>query len=91
MRCTRCLNVHLTTEEFRGQIIDSCPRCQGVWLSRQDFDQLIAARSPLRRGAYAAPSQSTDRDRYYDGPSHDSSGRLRAQGRRRSWLSEIFD
>jgi Zn-finger nucleic acid-binding protein len=91
MRCSRCLNVHLTTEEFRGQIIDSCPRCNGVWLSRQDFDQLIADRSRQRPGAYQQAPPPASQDRYYDGPSHDSSGRLRVPGRRRSWLSEIFD
>jgi len=50
MRCVHCLNVYLLTEEFRGQIIDSCPRCHGVWLTREEFDQLVACRAPPQRG-----------------------------------------
>jgi Zn-finger nucleic acid-binding protein len=94
MRCARCLDVHLITEEFQGQIIDACPRCHGVWLPRNDFDQLIARRGPPQRGAPAydqrhAPGPAYDERQY--GSSHDSSGRLRVPGRRRSWLSELFD
>ena len=86
MRCARCLDVHLTTEEFQGQIIDTCPRCHGVWLARHDFDGLIARRGPpprMRQEGYYEPR--------HDRRSHDSSGRLPAAGRRRSWLSDLFD
>ena len=84
MRCARCLDVHLVTEEFQGQIIDACPRCHGVWLTRHDFDQFITRRGPPQR---AAPAY----DQRDYGRSHDSSGRLPVSGRRRSWLSDLFD
>jgi uncharacterized protein len=94
MRCSRCLDVHLVTEEFQGQIIDACPRCHGVWLTRQDFDQFIARRGPPQRGGPAYDQRGYDQ-RGYDqrgqATSHDSSGRLPIPGRRRSWLSDLFD
>lgn len=87
MRCARCLDVHLVTEEFHGQIIDACPRCHGVWLTRQDFDQFIGRRGATRA---APPYEPRRRDHGY-ADSHDSSGRLPTQKRRSSWLSELFD
>lgn len=99
MRCARCLDVHLVTEEFQGQIIDACPRCHGVWLTRHDFDQFIARRGPPPRGGPVYDHRGHDQRGYdqrgYDqrgqATSHDSSGRLQIPGRRRSWLSELFD
>lgn len=96
MRCARCLDVHLTTEEFQGQIIDACPRCHGVWLARHDFDALIARRGPPPRPAQSYDDRRhshDDRRHSHDDRrhSHDSSARLPAQGRRRSWLSDLFD
>ncbi len=107
MRCTRCLNVHLTTEDFRGQIIDACPRCHGVWLSREDFERLTAGAStslPVRSrhddgqrdGRYhddrrSEPYADPRYDQRYDRRSSDSSGRLPVQGRRRSWLHGITE
>jgi Zn-finger nucleic acid-binding protein len=101
VRCTRCLNVHLVAEEFRGQLIEVCPRCHGVWLPRADFDRLVAGADkdpppPRRRRSHDHRDDyySDDDVRYDRRASHDSSGRLPAQGRRRSWLhgiSELFD
>ncbi len=87
MRCARCLDIHLTTEEFQGQIIDTCPRCHGVWLARHDFDGLIARRGPPLRPR----NESYHEPRHDQRNSHDSSARLPVAGRRRSWLSDLFD
>lgn len=87
MRCARCLDSHLVTEEFHGQMIDACPRCHGVWLTRQDFEQFIGRRGPAR----PAPAYEQRRRDHGYANSHDSSGRLPAHGRRRSWLSDLFD
>lgn len=99
MRCVRCLDAHLVAEEFQGQIIDVCPRCHGVWLPRHEFDALIARRvgagpSPRDDRRFDRRDERYDRrDARYDQDhrSHDSSARLPVQGRRKSWLMELFD
>jgi Zn-finger nucleic acid-binding protein len=91
MRCARCLDVHLTTEEFQGHIIETCPRCYGVWLMRHDFDTLIARRGPPPRPAPMYEDRRPSHEDRRSDRSHDSSARLPAYGRRRSWLSDLFD
>ncbi len=67
MRCTRCLNLTLTTEDFHGQIIDTCPRCHGVWLSREEFERLVAHARTMPPPARARRDDDP-RDRgYHDG------------------------
>jgi uncharacterized protein len=107
MRCTRCLNVHLEPEEISGQLYETCPRCRGVWLSRQEFDEILAQRStavrapetfrdqPRDRDRDRDRERDRDRDRAYDNDRysrhHDSSGRLPSQRGRKSLLGQISD
>lgn len=37
----------LEETDFRGEAIDVCPRCQGMWLDRPQYEKLTSARSAL--------------------------------------------
>jgi uncharacterized protein len=90
MRCPTCPEATLVMTERQGIEIDYCPQCRGVWLDRGELDKIIE-RSGATGGpgsAAAAPQQAAQQPTYRHG---DSSGRLHSQGRRKSWLSSLFD
>ena len=42
--CPLC-TVELEAFDFKGDIIDKCPKCQGIWLGSSDFRKLTSERS----------------------------------------------
>jgi Zn-finger nucleic acid-binding protein len=39
MKCPKC-NVDLKTQNDRGVVVEACPKCQGMWLTPAELDQL---------------------------------------------------
>ena len=88
MKCPTCPDAVLVMADRQGIEIDYCSQCRGVWLDRGELDKLIerattAAPSPDRSAA--APSRPDFVDSDY------RSGRGHYGGRKKSWLSDIFD
>lgn len=99
MQCPHCPETTLVMSDRQGIEIDYCPKCRGVWLDRGELDKLIersttaqpAAAAPVAAAAApAAAPQQPYRPDFVDsdwGKRHGSHG----HGRRKNWLSEIFD
>lgn len=98
MNCPRCSDTILTMSHRTGIEIDFCPKCRGIWLDRGELDKIVE-RSEIER--ISERSERSNRGSRSEHPSDESgrysresdeSGRYRSdQGRRRSWLSELFD
>ncbi len=94
MNCPSCPSTTLVMADRQGVEIDYCPQCRGVWLDRGELDKLIE-----RAGAMAAPAAPAAAASALPPPQHrpdfvDSDyGRkgYHPGGRRKSWLSDIFD
>ncbi len=90
MKCPNC-NVTLLITERQGTEIDYCPECRGVWLERGKLDKLIE-----KVTATTAPVRQQHPDYYPDHRGHDHDhddehGRRGSHGRKRGWISELFD
>ena len=88
MKCPSCTETALVMSERQGVEIDYCPQCRGVWLDRGELDKLIersvtTASTPTRSADAQLRPQFADSD--YD------RGRGLHGGRKKSWLSDIFD
>ena len=97
MKCPTCPDTALVMTDRQGVEIDYCPQCRGVWLDRGELDKLIdraatAAPAPNRNAAAGSQSGFVDsgyRDDRND--RNDRDARSHHSGRRKSWLSDIFD
>ncbi|HSI56030.1 MAG TPA: zf-TFIIB domain-containing protein [Ideonella sp.] len=95
MKCPTCPDSTLVMSDRQGVEIDYCPQCRGVWLDRGELDKLIERSSiqptqqaqPQAPAAAARPRQPDFVDSDYR--SHGGQGPYR--GRKKSWLSDIFD
>ena len=91
MKCPSCPDTALLMTDRQGVEIDYCPQCRGVWLDRGELDKLIERAAtmppaPDRNAAVRSRPDFVDSDyRGYRG-THGNHG-----GRRKSWLSDIFD
>ena len=88
MKCPTCPDAALVMSDRQGVEIDYCPQCRGVWLDRGELDKLIeraATAAPAPDHNAAARSQPDFVDSDYRG------ARGNHGGRRKSWLSDIFD
>ena len=88
MKCPSCPESALVMSDRQGVEIDYCPNCRGVWLDRGELDKLI------ERSASAAPARSAamGNERHPEFVDSDyRQDRNRNTGRRKSWLSDIFD
>ncbi len=88
MKCPSCPESALVMTDRQGVEIDYCPTCRGVWLDRGELDKLIersASATPARPDAtgHGRQPEFVDSDYRQD--------RYRNTGRRKSWLSDIFD
>ena len=88
MKCPTCKDTALVMSDRQGVEIDYCPQCRGVWLDRGELDKLIErsatmAPAPVANAAASTPPQFADSDYEH--------GRGAQGGRKRSWLSNIFD
>jgi Zn-finger nucleic acid-binding protein len=91
MKCPSCPDTTLVMSDRQGVEIDYCPACRGIWLDRGELDKLLdRAAAPLPAASAAAPtSRSHQQPDFEDSDFRD---RQRYQhGRKKSWLSEIFD
>jgi len=88
MKCPTCPDATLVMTDRQSVEIDYCPACRGVWLDRGELDKLI------ERSAATAPVRSEDASSGRQPDFVDSDfrqDRNRNTGRRKSWLSDIFD
>ena len=89
MQCPHCTETALVMSDRQGVEIDYCPKCRGVWLDRGELDKLIERSAtmapPAQAGNGAARSQPQFADSDYE------QGRGSHGGRKKSWLSNIFD
>lgn len=88
MKCPTCPESGLVMADRQGVEIDYCPACRGIWLDRGELDKLIersASATPPRPDAmsHGRPTEFVDSDYPHD--------RSRNTGRKKSWLSDIFD
>ena len=88
MKCPTCPDAALVMTDRQGVEIDYCPACRGVWLDRGELDKLIE-RSVSTAPASAGAASHGRRPEFVD--SDYRQGRSRNTGRRKSWLSDIFD
>ncbi|MDH4450218.1 MAG: zf-TFIIB domain-containing protein [Rhodoferax sp.] len=87
MKCPHCTDSTLVMTERQGVEIDYCPTCRGIWLDRGELDKLLdkAPAAPVA----ARPSHAPTHRDFEDSDFH---GHKRyPQGRKKSWLHEIFD
>ena len=92
MKCPNCSDSTLVMTERQGVEIDYCPACRGVWLDRGELDKLLdrapTAQAPTAYAGGQAPPSPRQPD------FEDSDFRRRQphqQGRKKSWLNDIFD
>lgn len=89
MKCPTCTDTALVMSDRQGVEIDYCPQCRGVWLDRGELDKLIERSAtlapPAPTGDTAVRSQPQFADSDYE------HGRGPQGGRKKSWLSNIFD
>lgn len=89
MKCPKC-NISLLMSEKQGIEIDYCPDCRGIWLDRGELEKLIekSASEPLVGRDYQRHYKN-DHDNHHTDSHHD--GHYPKYGRRRNFLSELFD
>ena len=84
MQCPTCASELRLTERHHIEI-DYCPQCRGVWLDRGELDKIIErATTRTAPRSYAEPDAFADWER-------DDDKHYERKGRRRSFLSELFD
>ena len=95
MKCPNCPDSTLVMSDRQGVEIDYCPACRGIWLDRGELDKLLE-----RSAAMSAPPPTPVVDaspaaQYRKQPDFEDSDFRKSQqyqrGRKKSWLSEIFD
>lgn len=92
MKCPTCPDATLVMTDRQGVEIDYCPTCRGIWLDRGELDKLLdrAAMAAAPSTPVSAPaSRGRPQPDFEDSDYRD--GRRYAHGRKKSWLSEIFD
>ena len=89
MVCPRC-NAELLTSDRQGVEIDHCPQCKGIWLDRGELDVLIEKTTQLMNRYQSRDDEYEFRkghdyhkEKKHDGNTH--------QGRKKNFLSELFD
>lgn len=92
MKCPSCPDTTLVMSDRQGVEIDYCPSCRGIWLDRGELDKLLdrAATAVAPSAVTAAPMAKGRQQPDFE----DSDFRERQRyphGRKKSWLSEIFD
>lgn len=88
MNCPRC-NVTLLMTDRQGVEIDYCPQCRGIWLDRGELEKIIER-------SYAPENQTGgffggDGHHYEKHDGHNDSHGYNKYGRKKNFLSELFD
>ena len=73
----------LVMTERQGVEIDYCPKCRGVWLDRGELDKILSRAEQFEAGRARPPEAEPapyreDQNRHY-------------RGKKRHWLSDMFD
>jgi Ca2+-transporting ATPase len=93
MKCPGCkTDVNLLMTERQGVEIDYCPECRGIWLDRGELDKIIersmtVSDSPAEGRFYGRD----DHEHKEHGYEHGHHGHQGHYGRKRNWLSDLFD
>ncbi|WP_296509501.1 zf-TFIIB domain-containing protein [Rhodoferax sp.] len=92
MKCPHCPDSTLVMTDRQGVEIDYCPTCRGIWLDRGELDKLLdkAAGSPAASAMPASRAAPPPRHRDFEDSDYHEHKRY-PQGRKKSWLHEIFD
>lgn len=99
--CPRC-GVTLTMTDRHGIEIDYCPQCRGVWLDRGELDKIVerASLAPPAQpappaGGWTQPAAPAYQPQPGYPPQQPQQGwyddRRHHGGKRKNWLSELFD
>ncbi len=104
MQCPVCVTVELRLAERSGVEIDYCPKCRGIWLDRGELDKLIERADrdmpyieppPKAKRGEEPPDlldlEFAERRRMDAGHYRDDDRDERSRGKRKSFLSELFD
>jgi Zn-finger nucleic acid-binding protein len=88
MKCPIC-NVPLLMSEKQGIEIDYCPTCRGIWLDRGELEKIIerTINSENRGGQLS----NEDSQNYNRSQEIDYDDRGSKYGKKRNFLSELFD
>ena len=94
MKCPKC-NITLLMSEKQGIEIDYCPDCRGIWLDRGELEKIIERTASMEVGSDQQSRPLRDEhyknhDGHYDHDDHDNRYGYK-HGRRRNFLSELFD
>lgn len=92
MNCPKC-NVSLIMSERQGVEIDYCPQCRGIWLDRGELDKIIerSAEYQVNQGFQDRPEKDMPFFDHHDHKNHHDKHNPYYQGRRKSWLQDLFD
>jgi uncharacterized protein len=92
MKCPTCPDTNLVMADRQGVEIDYCPACRGIWLDRGELDKLLdrAAIATAPAAPVHAPEASSRQQPDFEDSDYRQGRRYRG-GRKKSWLSEIFD
>jgi uncharacterized protein len=93
MKCPSCPDTTLVMADRQGVEIDYCPACRGIWLDRGELDKLLdraAAATPVPAAAVPARTQANYRQPDFEDSDYRKRGGY-GNGRKKSWLNEIFD
>jgi Zn-finger nucleic acid-binding protein len=92
MKCPHCPDSTLVMTDRQGVEIDYCPTCRGIWLDRGELDKLLdkATDSPAASAMPASRAAPPPRHRDFEDSDYHEHKRY-PQGRKKSWLHEIFD
>jgi Zn-finger nucleic acid-binding protein len=89
MKCPIC-NVVLLMSEKQGIEIDYCPTCRGVWLDRGELEKIIE-RTIYSENRSGQLSNADDQNDNGWKETHNNDSRGSKYGRKRNFLSELFD
>lgn len=88
MKCPTCPDTALVMSDRQGVEIDYCPQCRGVWLDRGELDKVIE-RSTVEEPVATRQTSARSRPDFVDSDNYGVRGHH--AGRKKSWMSEIFD
>ena len=92
MKCPACPDVTLVMTDRQGVEIDYCPNCRGIWLDRGELDKLLDRAAGAVAPAASTPEPAPPGRQLPDFQDSDyRTGHGHQRGRKKSWLSDIFD
>ena len=103
MKCPKCEVIELTMADRSGVEIDYCSACRGVWLDRGELDKIIERNSAeIKPVSQTSRPAGDSREAFSSRPDYGSSQREYRgddgyrhndyrKGKRKSFLSELFD